>query len=221
MKYENLIQRSDREFKRLTGVTPVLFHEMLQVTTEAESRKIKSGRPHPQRVVTGGAIALDHPAAKIHVGLPVTADLTRGIDMQTIENNAIFEAFGYENKAQDLMGRAAIAEANKAGVMGQYYGADAVRTDCKNYTLDGSRYAGRTPVFDHSRSIKPNLYFMNSLMGSASDFAANWYASYKRNNPQPAGRAGSPFALESQPGNDYYRTLGYRNPGNTGKLRWR
>ena len=46
MKYENLIQRSDREFKRLTGVTPVLFHEMLQVTTEAESRKIKSGRPH-------------------------------------------------------------------------------------------------------------------------------------------------------------------------------
>ena len=46
MKYENLIQRSDSEFKRLTGVTPVLFHEMLQVITEAESRKIKSGRPH-------------------------------------------------------------------------------------------------------------------------------------------------------------------------------
>ncbi|WP_415771101.1 IS5 family transposase [Neisseria sp. CP9] len=46
MKYENLIQRSDREFKRLTGVTPVLFHEMLKVTTEAESRKVKSGRPH-------------------------------------------------------------------------------------------------------------------------------------------------------------------------------
>ena len=46
MKYENLIQRSNREFKRLTGVTPVLFHEMLQITTEAESRKVKSGRPH-------------------------------------------------------------------------------------------------------------------------------------------------------------------------------
>ena len=46
MKYENLIQRSDREFKRLTGVTPVLFHEILQVTTEAESRKIELGRPH-------------------------------------------------------------------------------------------------------------------------------------------------------------------------------
>ncbi|MFC2407255.1 MAG: IS5/IS1182 family transposase, partial [Cardiobacterium sp.] len=27
MKYENLIQKSDSEFKRLTGVTPVLFHE--------------------------------------------------------------------------------------------------------------------------------------------------------------------------------------------------
>ena len=37
MKYENLIQRSDREFKRLTGVTPVLFHEMLQVTTVANA----------------------------------------------------------------------------------------------------------------------------------------------------------------------------------------
>ncbi|WP_202189028.1 helix-turn-helix domain-containing protein, partial [Neisseria mucosa] len=46
MKYENLIQRSDREFKRLTGVTPVLFHEMLQITTKAESRKVKSGRLH-------------------------------------------------------------------------------------------------------------------------------------------------------------------------------
>ena len=46
MKYKNLIQRSDSEFKRLTGVMPVLFHEMLQVITEAESRKIKSGRPH-------------------------------------------------------------------------------------------------------------------------------------------------------------------------------
>ena len=46
MKYENLIQKSDSEFKRLTGVTPVLFHEMLQITTEAESRKVKSGRPH-------------------------------------------------------------------------------------------------------------------------------------------------------------------------------
>lgn len=150
-----------------------------------------------------------------------TADLTRGIDMQTIENNAIFEAFGYENKAQDLMGQAAIAEANKASVMGQYYGADAVRTDYKNYTLDGSRYASRTPVFDHSQFIKPNLYFANSLMGSASDFAANWYASYKRNNPQPGGQTGSPFAMESLPSNDYYRSMGYRNPSNTSKLRWR
>lgn len=46
MKYENLIQRSDREFKRLTGVAPILFHEMLRITTEAESQKTKPGRPH-------------------------------------------------------------------------------------------------------------------------------------------------------------------------------
>lgn len=36
---------------------------------------LADGAVHPQRVVTGGAIALDHPAAKIHVGLPITADL--------------------------------------------------------------------------------------------------------------------------------------------------
>ena len=32
---------------------------------------LADGAVHPQRVVTGGAIALDHPAAKIHVGLPI------------------------------------------------------------------------------------------------------------------------------------------------------
>lgn len=33
------------------------------------------GAVHPQRVVTGGSITLDEPAAVIHVGLPITADI--------------------------------------------------------------------------------------------------------------------------------------------------
>ena len=36
---------------------------------------LADGAVHPQRVVSGGTITLDNPAAKIHVGLPITADL--------------------------------------------------------------------------------------------------------------------------------------------------
>ena len=45
MKYGKLIQRSDSEFKWLTGYA-CPFYEMQRVTTKAEDRKIKSGRPH-------------------------------------------------------------------------------------------------------------------------------------------------------------------------------
>ena len=36
---------------------------------------LADGAVHPQRVVTGGVVTLDHPASKVHVGLPITADL--------------------------------------------------------------------------------------------------------------------------------------------------
>lgn len=36
---------------------------------------LADGAEHPPRVVTGGAVALDWPASKVHVGLPITADL--------------------------------------------------------------------------------------------------------------------------------------------------
>lgn len=36
---------------------------------------LADGAVHPQRVVTGGAITLDVEASKVHVGLPITADL--------------------------------------------------------------------------------------------------------------------------------------------------
>lgn len=36
---------------------------------------LADGAVHPQRVVTGGAITLDQAASKIHIGLPITADI--------------------------------------------------------------------------------------------------------------------------------------------------
>jgi len=36
---------------------------------------LADGAVHPQRVVTSGAITLDHEASTVHVGLPITADL--------------------------------------------------------------------------------------------------------------------------------------------------
>lgn len=36
---------------------------------------LADGAVHPQRVVTGGSITLDHAASKVQIGLPITADL--------------------------------------------------------------------------------------------------------------------------------------------------
>ena len=49
---------------------------------------LADGAVHPQRVVTGGAISLDVEASKVHVGLPIIAD------MQTLPLSFEAEAFG-------------------------------------------------------------------------------------------------------------------------------
>lgn len=49
---------------------------------------LADGAVHPQRVVTGGAITLDNPASKVHVGLPITADI------QTLPLSFEAEGFG-------------------------------------------------------------------------------------------------------------------------------
>ena len=49
---------------------------------------LADGAVHPQRVVTGGAITLDNPASKVHVGLPIIAD------MQTLPLSFEAEGFG-------------------------------------------------------------------------------------------------------------------------------
>lgn len=47
MRYTEVSQLSAPAFKRLVGVSPQLFDELLQVLEEAESHKRKSGRPSP------------------------------------------------------------------------------------------------------------------------------------------------------------------------------
>jgi hypothetical protein len=49
---------------------------------------LATGAVHPQRVVTGGKITLDRAAAKIHIGLPIQADL------QTLPLAINIEAYG-------------------------------------------------------------------------------------------------------------------------------
>ena len=111
-----------------------------------------------------------------------SADLMKQIDMDTIQRNAIAEAFGHEVRGTDFLNQAASMAASKESVMGQYYGADTVRTQ---YSADPdmSQYVMRQPVYDQSGTINPGLHAVNSLMGNASAFASNWYESYKRNNP--------------------------------------
>ena len=44
---------------------------------------LADGAVHPQRVVTSGSITLDNEASKVHIGLPITADLvTLPVSMQ-------------------------------------------------------------------------------------------------------------------------------------------
>lgn len=47
---------------------------------------LTDGSVHPQRTVTGGAIALDYAASKVHVGLPIISDLrTLPLAMESIQ----------------------------------------------------------------------------------------------------------------------------------------
>ena len=46
MRYDHLTRYTDAEFKRLVGVTRKLFDLMIEILTQAEQQKKKSGRPH-------------------------------------------------------------------------------------------------------------------------------------------------------------------------------
>lgn len=144
-----------------------------------------------------------------------SADLMRRVDMQTLENNAIFEAFGHERHAQDLLNQAAMLEANKAGVHGQYYGSHGIRTHY-GAPMDLSPYVGRSPVATapempvYKSPYRPWTAAARTLLGGAADFAKAWYAT----RPAPQG---NPYAA-------YGIGLGNRGSheyaARTGRLRW-
>lgn len=108
-----------------------------------------------------------------------TAAMMTAIDIQTIRNNAINEAFGHENRATDLLSQAALAEANMHTIHGQYYGSAGVRT---KYTApaDMSRYVMKQPVFNQAQMINPGMTLASSLIGSGTNFAKNWQSVYKK-----------------------------------------
>ena len=108
-----------------------------------------------------------------------TAAMITAIDIQTIRNNAINEAFGHENRATDLLSQAALAEANMHTVHGQYYASAGVRTE---YTApaDMSRYVRKQPVFNQAQMINPGMTLATSLIGAAGNFHQRWDSVYNK-----------------------------------------
>lgn len=108
-----------------------------------------------------------------------TAAMITAIDIQTIRNNAINEAFGHESRAQDLLSQAALAEANMHTVQGQYYGSAGVRTEYAA-PADMSQYVMKQPVFNQAQMINPGMTLASSLIGAASNFHQRWDSVYNK-----------------------------------------
>lgn len=111
--------------------------------------------------------------------LQQSADLMRKIDMNTIRNNAVNEAFGYEARAGELFSQAAMSEANKHTVQGQYLGSAGVRTQYTPYA-DMSGFVTKQPVFDQSHTISPGMTLAPSLLGAAGNFHTRWNSIYNK-----------------------------------------
>ena len=146
-----------------------------------------------------------------------TADLMRSIDINSLQNNAINEAFGYENRAQDLRNQAAMFEANKATIHGEYFGSKGIRTQY-SAPMDLSPYVSRTPVTEAAEmpvyKSSTNLFtgFVRSMLGGATDFAQSWYSS--RGNNAARSNPYASYGIGMGPNSDP------RFAVNSGKLRW-
>lgn len=148
-----------------------------------------------------------------------SADLMRHIDIDTLKQNALNEAFGHETQMLNQLAQAGMAEANKATIHGEYYGSRGVRTQY-NAPMDMSPYVGRqyvTPTPEnpvYNSGVSPGGALLGSLLGNAGQFAQSWYSTFGNRS---GGQSGGGF--------DYYRTMGMnpqqsRFATNTGKLKW-
>lgn len=168
----NLQHRAD--MARLSGKGQLLSgkyarfkgdHEIARYTLAAGNREATQ-----RAALAANGVVLDEGSAR---ELQDSAALMREADVQTLKHNAINEAMGYQNRAQELMSHAAMDEANQHGIMGEYYGADAVRT---RYTPreDMSRFVTRQSVYDQPRAIKPGMTLFTSILGAGRNIHARW-----------------------------------------------
>lgn len=149
-----------------------------------------------------------------------SADLMRSIDIDTLRQNALNEAFGHETQMLNQLAQAGMLEANKATIHGEYYGSRGVRTQY-NAAPDMTDYVGRqyvTPTPEnpvYNSGVSPGGALLGSLLGNAGQFAQSWYNTFGNRS---GGQSGGGF--------DYYRTMGLnpqpsRFTANSGALKWR
>lgn len=185
-------------------------HAIAQYSLRAGNQKAQA-----RAALAANGVVLDEGSAQ---ELMDSADLMRHIDIDTLKQNALNEAFGHEVQMLNQLAQAGMAEANKATIHGEYYGSRGVRTQY-NAPMDMSPYVGRqyvTPTPEnrvYSGGISPIGALGNSLLGSAGQFAQSWYSTFGGSKNSGGGNF------------DYYRTMGLnpqqsRFATNTGKLKW-
>lgn len=185
-------------------------HAIAQYSLRAGNQKASA-----QAALAANGVVLGEGSAQ---ELMDSADLMRHIDIDTLKQNALNEAFGHETQMLNQLAQAGMAEANKATIHGEYYGSRGVRTQY-NAPMDMSPYVGRqyvTPTPEnpvYNSGVSPGGALLGSLLGNAGQFAQSWYSTFGNRGGQSGG------------GFDYYRTMGMntqpsRFATNTGKLKW-
>lgn len=142
-----------------------------------------------------------------------SADLMRSIDIDTLKQNALNEAFGHESQMLNQLAQAGMLEANKATIHGEYYGSRGVRTQY-SAPMDMTDYVGRqyfTPTPEspvYNSGVSPGGAMLGSLIGNAGQFAQSWYNTFGNRSSGQSGNF------------DYYRTMGLNPQQVRGKLKW-
>ena len=186
-------------------------HAIAQYSLRAGNQKASA-----QAALAANGVVLGEGSAQ---ELMDSADLMRHIDIDTLKQNALNEAFGHETQMLNQLAQAGMAEANKATIHGEYYGSRGVRTQY-NAPMDMSPYVGRqyvTPTPEnpvYNSGVSPGGALLGSLLGNAGQFAQSWYSTFGNRS---GGQNGGGF--------DYYRAMGLnpqqsRFATNTGKLKW-
>ncbi|WP_454994425.1 hypothetical protein [Cardiobacterium hominis] len=185
-------------------------HAIAQYSLRAGNQKAQA-----RAALAANGVVLDEGSAQ---ELMDSADLMRHIDIDTLKQNALNEAFGHETQMLNQLAQAGMAEANKATIHGEYYGSRGVRTQY-NAPMDMSPYVGRqyvTPTPEnpvYNSGVSPLGAAFGSLISGAGQFAQSWYNTFGGSKNSGGGNF------------DYYRAMGLnpqqsRFATNTGKLKW-